>query len=191
MNNENLQELSNQYWLELDTAYSAAKQLLIEAEEKLTRMRLFPAPLLEHRDALDHLMRYSRIMSKEGLCEAAIDELTNAKQHEIRAFFDIADYICVIVRSEIADTLAILSIKQIKKIWSEYETVKSRVISISNEIATIRKNRTESIDQIAAYQKVVEEIFKIYNEYQLNISPRINRNLLYYIKKFIVCNSVE
>lgn len=110
-----LKEKAAKYWNELEQAYAASKQLLIDSEEKLNRMRIFPAPLLEHRDALDHLMRYSRIYNEYGLCESAINELSNAKQHEIRAFFDIADYICVVIRSEIADTLSVLSVRKIKK----------------------------------------------------------------------------
>lgn len=180
-----LKEKAAKCWNELEQAYVAAKQLLIDSEEKLNRMRLFPAPLLEHRDALDHLMRYSRIFNESGLCESAISELSNAKQHEIRAFFDIADYICVIIRAEIDDTLSVLSVRQIKKIWPEYENIKSRVIKISGEIAEIRKNRTETVDRIDIYQDAVKEMFDIYYYYQLNILPKIGNSWLHQLKKLL------
>lgn len=179
-----LKERAAKCWNELEQAYSAAKQLLIESEEKLNRLRLFPAPLLEHRDALDHLMRYSRIYKESGLCDAAIDELSNAKQHEIRAFFDIADYICVIIRSEIADTLSVLSVRQINKIWSEYENVKKRAIDISETIAQIRKDRTETVDKIKTYQDAVNQMFDIYYYYQLNVLPKIGNRWMHQLKKY-------
>lgn len=180
-----LKERAAKCWNELEQAYTAAKQLLIESEEKLTRMRLFPAPLLEHRDALDHLMRYSRIYNELGLCESAVNELNNAKQHEIRAFFDIADYICVIIRSEINDTLSVLNARQIKNIWADYETVKKRVVDISERIAAIRKDRTETVDRIETYQDAVSEMFDIYYYYQLNVLPKVGKRWLHLFKKYL------
>lgn len=179
-----LNEKATKYWKEIDIAYSAAKELFILSEEKLNNMSLFPAPLLEHRDALDHIMRFSRIVAENGLCSDAISELSNAKQHEIRAYFDIADYVCISVRSEIADNLSTLSTKQITEIWEEYRSIRTRVLAISDGIASIRNSRKESLSSILDYQNAISEIFQIYDAFQLDVLPKIKHGLWYKIKKF-------
>ena len=80
MDKTELKQKAAQLWHDLHISYDSTKKLLIHAEEKLSAMELYPAPLLEHRDALDHLMRYSRIFEETGLCESAVNELANAKQ---------------------------------------------------------------------------------------------------------------
>ena len=185
MSNTDLNESCIKIWEEIDIAYSATKELFILSEEKLNNMRLFPAPLLEHRDALDHIMRYSRIVAKKGLCEEALSELRNAQQHEIRAYFDIADYICITIRSEIADSFSTLSKKQIKKIWAEYRSIRSRVISISDSIASIRNSRKESLASIMDYKNAIGEIFQIYDSYLLDVLPQIEHSLAYRIMRML------
>ena len=64
MDKTELKQISAQLWHDLHISYSSTKKLLIHAEEKLRAMELYPAPLLEHRDALDHLMRYSKIFEE-------------------------------------------------------------------------------------------------------------------------------
>ncbi len=180
-----LKALESSCWHDLNIAYSATKKLFILSEEKLKNMMLFPAPLLEHRDALDHIMRYSTIIADTGLCEDAITELTNAKQHEIRAFFDVADYICISIRREISDTLDVLSKRQIKKIWPEYEIVRAEVIDLSDDLAIIRTNRRESISAIPDYEEAVDKMFKIYRHFQLKVLPGIGQGFLYRINKIL------
>lgn len=183
MSNIDLNESAANYWKEIDIAYSAAKELFILSEEKLNNMSLFPAPLLEHRDALDHIMRYSRIISEKGLCSDAISELSSAKQHEIRAYFDIADYICISVRAEIAEKLNTLTVKEITKIWNEYKNIRSRVIAISDDIASIRNSRKESLSSIRDYQNAISEIFQIYDSFQIEVLPKIEQSLWNRIRK--------
>lgn len=185
MDKTELKQISAQLWHDLHISYSSTKKLLIHAEEKLRTMELYPAPLLEHRDALDHLMRYSKIFEEQGLCKAAVNELANAKQHEIRAFYDVADYICITIRKEISDTLDSLSQRKIEKVWPEYKTVRSKVIELSNRIAEIRTGTRESVDSIPGYEEAVNEMFSIYATFQTEIQPKIGHGIFYQLRKLI------
>lgn len=183
MDKTELKQKSAQLWHELHLSYYATKKLLIHAEEKLSAMELYPAPLLEHRDALDHLMRYSKVFEESGLCEAAVNELANAKQHEIRAFYDVADYICITIRKEIADTLDTLSQKKINTVWPEYREIRVRVIDLSNEIAKIRNGTRETVDAIPSYEAAVNEMFNIYAAFQTDVQPKIGHGFFYQVRK--------
>lgn len=185
MDIKNLKSVETEHWHDLDVAYSASKRMFILAEEKLKNMELFPAPLLEHRDALDHIMRYSRLIEKNGLCNEAISELANAKQHEIRAFFDIADYICITIRLEIASTLDVLTKRQITKIWPDYKDVRKKVINLSTEIAEIRTERKETIDAIPRYEVAVDKMFEVYQTYQLEVLPKIGKGFIYRLHRLL------
>lgn len=183
MDKTELKQKAAQLWHELQFSYYTTKKLFIRAEETLHAMELYPAPLLEHRDALDHLMHYSKIFEKCGLCDDAINELANAKQHEIRAFYDVADYICISIRKEIADTLDTLSQKKINRIWPEYRDIRIKVIDISNQIAEIRNGTRETVDAIPKYENAVNEMFIIYAKFQTDIQPKIGHGVFYQLRK--------
>lgn len=82
---------------ELYYVYMASKSLFMEAEERLPEMKFFSAPTLEHRDVLEHVMRYFELSKDGNINEVAEEELA-AMSHEIHAFFDTADFICINVR---------------------------------------------------------------------------------------------
>ena len=185
MDKTELKQKAAQLWHDLHISYDSTKKLLIHAEEKLSAMELYPAPLLEHRDALDHLMRYSRIFEETGLCESAVNELANAKQHEIRAFYDVADYICITIRKEISDTLDSLSQKKIDKVWPEYKAIRLQVIELSHQLAEIRHGTRESVDSIPNYENAVSEMFKIYATFQTEIQPKIGHGIFYQLRKIL------
>lgn len=159
----------------LSTTYTECKRLFIRAEEILEPMKFFVAPLIEHRDALDHLMRYIPI---KGTSEA-LKELNSALGHEIRAYFDVADFVCITVRDEISTSLKKIKPKDIKKIWGDYCSVKEKIVSFSEEIARIRQNRKGSLEDIEKYKDALEEVFSIYELYKTKIEPNIRA------KKFV------
>ncbi len=148
--------------------YAFNKKYFIKAEECMDTMDLFIAPLIEHRDALDHIMRYFNNIDK-----ADIKQLDKALGHEVRAFFDVADYICINIRSSISKNLEKMSPKKIQKIWSDYIKEKEKIRKISDEIAQIRLERSESKESVLNYIRILDEIFDLYNNYSINIDPRI------------------
>lgn len=121
----------------LYNTYLNSKKLFIRAEELLEQMNFFAAPLVEHRDALDHVMRYFSIKDNAGLSEEALVELDKA--------------------------------------WTDYVSIKNRVVSVSEEIAAIRESRSGSLKHIKKYKKVLDEIFDIYKLYKTQIEPEIKK----------------
>lgn len=175
MIDNDLESREKQYRRDLYDTYIESKNLFIRAEELLEQMSFFVAPVLEHRDALDHIMRYFDLKNKSGLSEVAIKELDRALSHELRAYFDIADYICITIRQQISDSLKRISIKKIQKVWNEYSDIKKRVVKVSEEIAEIRQNRNSSLKHIEKYKPVIEEMISIYKVYMTNIEPQIRK----------------
>lgn len=167
-----------QVWSEIECAYSAHKELFIQAEERLNEMKLFPAPVLEQRDALDHIMQYVAIKAQKGDCDEAVEQLKNAKQHVLRAYFDTADYVCITVRAEIARELNKLSARKIKSVWTDYTDVRAKIQTISQRIAEVRYARTESLDQISQYKGILSDVFDLYDRFQREIYPRIKMGFL-------------
>lgn len=163
-----------QYKQELQEVYNAYKKLFIRAEEKLEEMNFFVAPMLEHRDAIDHLMRYFNLTSGKAMSEEALKQLDKALGHEYRAYFDVADYICITVRSKIAESLKGISKRKIQSIWKEYSDIRQKVTKTSEAIAQIRYNRSGKMDSVKEYEKVLEDIFEIYDDFICHIEPRLH-----------------
>lgn len=175
MINSDLESLEKQHKSDLYNTYMECKNLFIRAEELLEEMSFFVAPVLEHRDALEHIMRYFDLKNREGLSDAAVKELDKALSHELRAYFDIADYISVTIRQQIADSLKKASSKKIQKVWNEYIDLKKWIVKTSEEIAEIRKNRNSSLEHIEKYKPVMEEMIHIYKTYITDIEPQIRK----------------
>lgn len=155
-------------------AYTESKTLFIRAEEILAEMNFFVAPILEHRDALEHIMRYM-VLKQENSNEEALKQLDRALSHEIRAFFDIADFICVTIRDYIAKSLHGVKISKINDVWGEYIQLKENIVKTSEEIAEIRINRKGTIECIDKYKDVIDNMFKIYKEYLTKIEPKVRK----------------
>lgn len=136
-------------------------------------MKFFTAPVLEHRDALEHLTRYLNYTKDDIVDEKAIKELDAALGHELRAYFDIADYVCVVVRQRIIISLKHIPRRKISKYWDEYPDIRKKVFDISEKISEIRQNRTGSLDCLKKYQGAVNDMFEIYKEYLTKIEPKI------------------
>lgn len=176
--NENSQFLSTDNELELlsqiHDLYVKCKKMFMRAEECLPKMELFVAPLLEHRDAFDHIMRYYE-KKHAGNCslEKLLDELKEARCHEVRAFYDIADYTCILIRAYIAQRLKGVSRWRIRKVWPEYSTDRAEVMKQSMNLAELRSKRTGTFEGIAEYEAVVENFYTIYKKFIEKIDPKL------------------
>ena len=152
--------------------YSKCKQRFIESEELLESMETFVAPLLEHRDALDHIVNAFKYLPHNEL--QAIDELKKAEEHEMRAFYDIADFVCIEIRREISNSLKRCSKRKIKKIWVDYTEKKEWLYKVSLEIANIRTKRTSS-SQIEEYDALLNDMLGELRNFRLKIEPELHR----------------
>jgi len=162
---ENRQKLYN--------VYTESKTLFIEAEERLPEMKFFPAPTLEHRDALEHIMRYFELSIDGVISEAAEKELDSALGHEMRAFFDTADFICINVRKQMSASLKRIPTRKINRVWSDYWKIKEQIFILSDEIADIRKNRKGTMEYVYKYKKKINELWDIYSNFELNVMKKL------------------
>lgn len=155
--------------------YTETKNLFIEAEELLPEMRLFAAPTLEHRDALEHIMRYMNMTSNGKITYDAVKQLDSALGHEVRAYFDTADYVSISVRDEIRKCLQKMSIRRIRKNWDNYSKTKGELITISEQIADIRKQKSGNVELVKKYKTVIQDILNIYKEFVKTIEPQLRK----------------
>lgn len=153
--------------------YQKCKNNFIRAEECLPRMELFVAPLLEHRDALDHTMRYYDKKNRGCSHNELIEELKRVRGHEVRAFYDIADYTCILIRTEISQRLKQVSRRKIKKVWPNYVTDREMVMKYSEELADIRQSRTDFVESIPKYESVLENFYRTYTKFLNEIEPKL------------------
>lgn len=115
---------------------------------------------------------YYVYMASKSLFMEAEEELA-AVSHEIRAFFDTADFICINVRKQMAESLKRISTRKLKKVWPEYWDIKKRIFDLSDDIAVIRKERKGRITYVHRYEKEMEELWKIYRDFELNILKKL------------------
>lgn len=155
--------------------YTEVKNLFIEAEELFPEMRFFAAPTLEHRDALEHVMRYMKMTCDNELSRDAVKQLDSALGHEVRAYFDTADYVSILARDEIRKSLQRISIRKIKKNWENYLEIKSKVITISENIANIRKHKTGNIKLVKEYKNVIRYVINTYKNFVKVIEPQLRK----------------
>lgn len=161
-----LQKLNdcNEKIKELYSVYFENRKLYIQAEELSVNMNMYIAPLVEHRDAFDHLMRCFQKVDEGN--DEYVKEIEKALDHELRAYYDIADYICINIRDYIANVLNSMRVKDIKKIWTEYESKKRELFDISMDIASIRNARRSSIESVYKYRdEVIPHLFRIYEDF--------------------------
>lgn len=192
--NKDLRADAEKILADMSIVYLACKKYLIKAEEKLETLHFYLAPTLQHRDALDHIMiAYSRLQScdKNGMFgEVQISELKKAFNHEMRAFFDVADYILIRVRLYISDSLRWLSVKKIEKVWTTYSQERKEIARISDAVAKIRTERNESLMNVTHYSDELDAVFELYDKFRIDIEPHLGkgffrkkRNLDRFIKK--------
>lgn len=155
--------------------YTETKNLFIEAEELFPEMRLFAAPTLEHRDALEHIMRYMNLISAGNITYATVKQLDSALGHEVRAYFDTADYVSISVRDEIRKSLQKIPTRKIKKNWDNYSNIRAEQIKISEQIANIRKQKSGDVELVKKYKTIIWEILNIYKKFVKTIEPQLRK----------------
>lgn len=165
--------------------YFENRKIFIQAEEAFVDMNMFIAPLVEHRDAFDHFIRFFEkfLKNKEENTEQQkyeiIKELDSVLSHELRAFYDVADYICINIRDYISTALNKMKPKQIRKIWAEYDIKKQEILELSKQISKVRNERRSSIDSVKNYiNEIMPKIFSIYNDFIQKFETQIRAKLI-------------
>ena len=159
---------------ELLEIYEKNKKAFIDAEETAAEMRFFAAPTLEHRDALEHIMRYMERTKDGNITRSALKELENAKGHEVRAYYDVVDYYSILVRDDINQVLQRVSNRKIRKNWKEYSDVKTTMYDMSEKIKNVRKQKRNDMEVIEKYEEVFEYFHDQHKQFINEILPMLN-----------------
>jgi hypothetical protein len=161
-------------WAQIVEVHNEAKTLFLLAEEiEPNQFRDFIQPINEHRHSLEHIVRAQANVlgiDPDGVDESyQEDSLRKALGHEYRAFFDCADWIAIILREEISDTLTPYDAACIKEVLPEYYSrLRSRITEISTTIARKRGEKNVSrtgrvIEDVRAYKLILGELQEIHS----------------------------
>lgn len=163
-------------WNLLVQLHNYCKSLLLKAEELDPKHEFYFPPLIQQRDALDHIVRAEFALiypdklpkGKDGNPEPATEyaekQMVKAIGHAYRAFFDAADWLSIIVRERIRGVLANYTRKTIYSVLPEYaEQLEPRIDQICLEIATLRKGKDighegKVIDGVEQYIALINEL---------------------------------
>lgn len=158
-------------WDLIVEVHNQTKALILYAEEVDPEHTFFWPPLIQQRDALDHIIRAQRIalhpaQISEG--KGTADEYVTAQLdktigHCYRAFFDVADWFSLIVRERIGSIVSQYSRQTIIAVLPDYSTqIESRVEAICKQIADLRNDKDIGsvgiIEHVEGYVAVVHEL---------------------------------
>lgn len=171
-------------WDQIVQVHNEAKTLFILAEElERKKFRSFLAPVLEQRHALEHIVR-----AKANECGDAPDEeyqrknLNKALGHEYRAFFDCADWLALILREDILDTLSAHEAGHIQTAIPEYYSdLRPRLEVISRKVAQARADKDVSdkaiLEGVSKYKEVLSELTGIRDQIMAAVPSLVDLHL--------------
>lgn len=177
-----LLEILAPYWKKLTQIHNITKELYIRSEEYNDDLKSFIQPIKELKDAYEHIVRANTRAFINFSDVKDIDyiksNMDKAIGHEFRAFFDTADFICIIFRKKINEKLEGFSYNQIVNEWPEYNFARKRIISIPEDIASIRiKKDIGSSEKMSSlvldYKEIVEELINYYKKIDLEVYPQL------------------
>jgi len=156
-------------WAQIVEVHNEAKTLFLLGEElEHEHFRDFIQPINEHRHSLEHIVRAkanSLGLDPDGANETyQHDSLRKALGHEYRAFFDCADWIAIILREDIENTLRPYDADSIKDALPDYYSrLRGRVTEISIAIAQKRGDKNVSkadkiLNDVREYKVILDEL---------------------------------
>lgn len=136
-------------WDKIVRVHGHAKRLTLRAEELDPEGEFFFPPVLQQRDAHDHVVRAQAAMlglkefdTPSARADYVRDTLDKAPGHEYRAFFDIADWLAILYREKRASFVRGHSASSMDAVvpWYYREMVPN-VERLHREIEAIRNNK--------------------------------------------------
>lgn len=167
--------MNGEIWEHLVAIHNKTKSIFIFAEElEFDDFLTFVQPVSELRHAHVHLMRWAT--SKLGRGKRSHDEeyqqdcLKAALRHEVRGFFDSADWLSVLLRKGIRERLTPYSHDCICNVLRDYyPKQRPRIDAIAREI-TERRQQKDGADvehtakEIELYKDLLDELEQIFRE---------------------------
>jgi hypothetical protein len=151
---------------ELYQIYEEVK-LITLISENLDNNELFISIINEIRNSFDHLMRGI------GLSDNMEKELSDAKDHIIRAGYDAFEIIALNEGNKIIKDIKQFNYKIISAVFPDYfKTIRPTLADIQIELANIRDNRPNQNNDLSAFRAYSEKI-KLIIDYSKKVSTYI------------------
>lgn len=161
-------------WKELCFLYLHTKNAVIKAEECGLETKAFLQPIIETRDAFDHIIRvavfsYSGEKTESDNPNYGHINYSKARDHLYRAFCDASEHLSLKYRELILNTLEGYTNDIISKCLPEYyPKLRPRIEEIEEEIAKLRMDKDigklSSNENINKFADILEEIRSIYKQ---------------------------
>ncbi|MBN1343291.1 MAG: hypothetical protein JXQ73_11460 [Phycisphaerae bacterium] len=178
-------------WRLIVQVHNMAKALLLKAEEVDPDHEFYYPPLIQQRDALDHIIRaqFALLFPEKLACgvngqgqspdEYAARQLDKALGHAYRALFDAGDWLSIIYRERIRGTLTEYSRKTMYSVLPEFsKDIEPRINELSSMIAELRAekdigNEGKLIDGPSTYIKLIDELEDLWRRVE-QAKPRLD-----------------
>ena len=175
-------------WDLIIEVHNWTKALILDAEEIDPRHEFFWPPLVQQRDALDHIVRAQRaalhpdqaqVKGEEEAPNYVVMQLDKALGHAYRAFFDVADWFSIIMRERISEVVSQYSRPALLEVMPNYSTeVESRVDDICAAIAKCRMDKdiggSMITGNVQTYTKIIEELSEILRRLR-SVQPKLDK----------------
>lgn len=166
------------------------EEFYIKAEEYSKDFATILQPIKEQKDALEHIVRaYAVILKEKDKDEHSQNyiegELSKAKGHIYRAYYDTADIFTIVLRERISDYLSPFNYKQILSVWQEYEEERKFLVEANRDIAKLRikkgsfkeksseRNSSDKKVMYDEYSRIIEHLLDIYKKVIMDIYPSL------------------
>ena len=159
--------------------------MFIFCEENGIELKSFLQPNNELKNALEHIVRAKA--NELGLTlTSPIDQpyiqtnLDRALGHEYRAFFDICDWLSIILRRELLESLKHYDHETINAVIpSYYSAIRPKFEKICSDIATVRTSKdigmvNNILAEVEKYNSILAELISINSEIKAKIPSLID-----------------
>ena len=144
--------MTDHIWRTIIEVHQYTKEMFLLGEEIDPHLNAFLQPKQEHWHAHDHVVnaKASRLglrgAEEEGYIRTQLDK---ALSHEFRAFFDMVDYLTIVVRDKIAGLLEEYDSETLVGVFPEYyESIRPDIERITPEIARIRGQKDSAGSEV-------------------------------------------
>lgn len=186
-------------WEAIIRIHGAMKLLILRTEELDPIHEFFWPPIIQQRDALDHIIRAQRAIMCPEILPAGTDasqyeakQIDKALGHVYRAYFDVADWMGIMLRERILELVARYARESLVKAIPDYAvSVEDVVRRCSERIAILRNGKDvvlpplpdvspspvssdDSDNTLEAYQEVIDELQKCIESLQDKV-PELDR----------------
>ena len=158
------------FWQRLVEIHNCTKSFILKAEEVDPQHEFYFPPLIQQRDALDHIVRAATVWVQppEKHSTKSPDyiriQMDKAIGHAYRALFDAVDWLSIIYRERIREHVSLYSRATILKVLPNYyPKIIPRIEEISLKIADLRNAKdvgtgSNMLDNITKYTQLIDEL---------------------------------